>query len=78
MNERTIYFEDADNENVIVRKNPNKFALEYISKSRPVWEETVPNSSYEREFYLGEGNCCLFSIPYEDAKQRLAEWGVTI
>ena len=78
MNERTVYFEDADRENVIVRKRCDEFALEYISQNHPVWQQALPNSSYEREFYLGEGNCCLFSISYEEAKKRLAEWGVEI
>ncbi len=73
-----VYFENADKPDTIVRKRSGMFELEYISKSNPVWKKTMPNSSYEREYYLGEGNCCLFSITYEEAKKRLTEWGVEI
>ena len=78
MGKKTIYFEDVDKNNTIVRKKPSIFELEYISKQNPTWQKTLPNSSYEREYYLGEGNCCLFEITYEEAKKRLAEWGVKI
>ena len=75
---KTIYFEDADHPDTIVRKRVNAHALEYISKQNPSWKQAAPNSSYEREFYLGEGNCCLFSITYDEAKERLAQGGVKI
>ena len=78
MHETTIYFENVDILDTIVRKRPNVFELEYITKNNPVWIKTLPNSSYEREYYLGEGNGCLFDITYEEAKRRLGEWGVEI
>lgn len=75
---KTRYFKNVDVPDTIVRKRPSLFELEYISKSNPVWTKTTANHSFEREYYLGEGNCCLFSISYEEAKQILAEWGVKI
>lgn len=78
MKKETVYFENVDITDTIVRKRPELFELEYISKSNPVWRKTLPNSSYEREYYFGEGNGCLFDITYEEAKRRLAEWGVEI
>lgn len=78
MKKGTVYFENVDVADIIVRKRPDLFELEYISKKNPVWKKTLPNSSYEREFYFGEGNGCLFDITYEEAKRRLAEWGVEI
>jgi len=76
MKKETIYFEDIDVADTIVRKRPDIFELEYISKNNPVWKKTLPNSSYEREFYFGEGDGCLFDITYEEAQRRLTEWGV--
>lgn len=78
MHRKTVYFENVDVPDTIVRKRPNVFELEYIFKENLNWIKTLPNSSYEREYYLGEGNGCLFSITYEEAKRRLAEWGVEI
>lgn len=69
------YFEDVDSRDTIVRKRAGVFELEYISKKNPVWTKAEPNSSYEREFYLGEGNCCLFGISCEEAERRMKEWG---
>lgn len=78
MSQGIVYFENVDRPDTIVRKRPNVFELEYISRQYPEWKKTLPNSSYEREYYLGEGNSCLFSISYEEAKKRLEEWGVYI
>lgn len=78
MTTRTIYFEDADHPDRIIRKRPRVYELEYISNQDSAWKKAAPNSSYEREYYLGEGNCSLFSITYEEAKRRLADWGVKI
>ena len=78
MNERTVYFENVDLPDTIVRKRAGVFGLEYISKRHLIWQKVLPNSSYEREYYLGQGNCCLFDISYEEAKKRLAEWGIEI
>lgn len=42
------------------------FELEYISKERPYWLKTVKDHSYEREYYFGEGNTCLFNISFKE------------
>lgn len=76
MQKETVYFENVDIPDTIVRKQPDMFELEVISKRNPVWTKTQPNSSYEREYYFGQGNCCLFAITYEEAKKRLSEWGI--
>ena len=73
-----VYYEDIDSPDTSVRKIPESFELEYISKGDPVWVKTRPNSPYERELYFGEGNNCLYNIPYEEAKKRLHQWGVEI
>lgn len=78
MEQTTQYFEDTDKSDTIVRKRQGVFELEYISKRKVVWTKTIANSSYEREYYFGEGNSCLFPISYEEAKKRLAEFGVKI
>lgn len=69
------YFEDVNQKgNVIVKKELGTFYLEYISKINPVWKATAPNSSYEREYYLGQGNTCLFDITEAEALERIATW----
>ncbi|MEL7648791.1 MAG: hypothetical protein AAGU76_11900 [Sedimentibacter sp.] len=68
------YFRDVDSGN-IVRKKEDKFQLEYIQKNYLIWQETTADSSYEREFYLGEGNTCLFDITHEEAQKILNSWG---
>lgn len=73
----TKYFRDVDSGN-IVRKRVGTFSLEYISKTNPQWVATQKNSSYEREYYFGEGNACLFDIDYEEAKKVFAEWGLSL
>lgn len=42
MNQRTVYFENADRPDTIVRKRPNVFELEYISRQCPEWKKAVP------------------------------------
>lgn len=78
MKNKTVYFEDVGVPNRIVRKRPHLFELEYITKEQCVWTKTLANSLYEREYYLGEGDNCLFEISYEEARKRLAEWDVLI
>lgn len=77
MQKRTVYFENVDAPNTIVRKRSDRIPLEYISPGNPVWTETRPNSSYEREYYLAQGNCCLFPISEEEAMKRLTQWGLS-
>ena len=76
--EKTLYFKDLEMPDRIVRKRPELFELEYISKDSPVWIKTSPNSSYEREFYFGEGNNCLFRITVEEAEALLFALGIEI
>ncbi len=78
MSEKTIYFENADRDDIVIRKRPGMFELEIISPRHDGWTKTLPNSSYEREYYLGEGNCCMFPISYEEAKEKMARYGVKI
>ena len=72
------YFENSDCPDTVIRKRPEIFELEYISPRTPEWTKTRPNSSYEREYYLAQGNCCLVDITYEEAKDRMARWGIEI
>lgn len=72
-----VYYENVDLPDTIVR-HTIPHPIEVISARNPVWRESMPNSSYERELFLGQGNCCLFEITYEEAKKRLAAWGVDI
>lgn len=72
--EDTAYFEDADNPDILVRRRADAAGLEYISKTRPVWAECGAGSSYEREYYLAQGNCCLFDISREEAERRIEAW----
>ncbi len=78
MSNKIIYFENADQDDVVIRKKPGIHELEVISPRHSGWTKTETNSSYEREYYLGEGNCCLFSISYEKAKEKMAKYGVII
>ena len=73
-----IYFKDIDTPDTIVRKRPEIFELEYTSKDNPSWIKTKPNSPYEREYYFGEGNNCLFRITAEEAEALLFAWGIEI
>ncbi len=73
----TGYYEDVDAGNIIVRKRPY-FCLEYITKDNLIWQKVEPDSNYMREFYLGQGNNCLFPISLDEAKKRLMEWGIEL
>lgn len=73
--ERTIYFKDVDN-GFIVRKRESEFALEYLFPNAEKWELTEPDSPYEREYYLGEGNTCLFDITEGEAYNIVESWGL--
>ena len=67
------YFKDVDTGN-IVRKPDESMHLEYSFKGSCGWIITEPNSSYEREYWLGEGRCCLFNITEEEATKEIASW----
>lgn len=67
------YYEDVDTGN-IVRKCSDGFCLEYRTKSSEHWIQTQPNSSYEREFWFGEGNTCLFPISEQKAIDTITSW----
>lgn len=61
-----IYFRDV-NTGFIVRKPDEGMHLEYTYDDFSNWTQTEPDSSYEREYWLGEGNSCLFDITEEEA-----------
>ena len=72
---KTIYFKDVDTDR-IVRKRENEFALEYIFPNADGWVMTEQDHSYEREYYLGEGNTCLFDVSEEEAYNTVKQWGL--
>lgn len=61
-----IYFRDV-NTGFIVRKPDEGMHLEYTYDDFSNWTQTEPDSLYEREYWLGEGNSCLFDITEEEA-----------
>ena len=61
-----IYFRDV-NTGFIVRKPDEGMHLEYTYDDLSNWTQTEPDSSYEREYWFGEGNSCLFDITEEEA-----------
>ena len=73
----TKYFKDTDSQKVIlVRKRKDIFELEYITRDNHNWQKTCANHSYEREFYLGQGNGCLLQITTEEAIRIMEGYGV--
>jgi len=75
---KTKYFKDVDSKSTIVRKRPHMVELEYISKEKPFWIKTVKDHSYEREYYFGEGNTCLFDISFDDVVKKFKEYGIAL
>ena len=71
----TIYFKDV-NTGRIVRKREDEIALEYIFPNAKGWTLTEKDHSYEREYYLGEGNTSLFDISEEEAYAVIKKWGL--
>ena len=67
------YYRDVDTGR-IVRKLEDSIHLEYIFKGSTDWIKTKYNDSYEREYWFGEGNTCLFDISEEDAMSIIASW----
>ena len=61
-----IYFRDV-NTGFIVRKPDEGMHLECTYDDFSEWTQTEPDSSYEREYWFGEGNMCLFDITEEEA-----------
>lgn len=45
--------------------------LEYTYDDFSEWTRTEPDSSYEREYWFGEGDTCLFDITEEEARAML-------
>ena len=68
------YFRDVDKNN-IVRKPDEGMFLEYTFKGAKGWLKTEPDSSYEREYWLGEGNTCLFDLDESEALAEILSWG---
>ena len=67
------YFRDVD-KGRIVRTVDDSFRLEYLSKGADSWTRTEHDHPYEREYWLGEGNCCLFDISEEEALKIINSW----
>lgn len=61
-----IYFRDV-NTSFIVRKPDEGMHLEYTYDDLSNWTQTEPDSLYEREYWFGEGDSCLFDITEEEA-----------
>ncbi len=78
VDKETKFFIGVDRENTIVRKRKNIFELEVISKERPYWRKTEKNSYYEREYYFGQGNTCLFDIKLDKVLQKFREWDIPL
>lgn len=77
LKENVKYFRDVDT-NKIVRKLDGQLELEYISKESPRWTKTYKDHSYEREYYFGQGNTCLFDISLEEVIKQFEEWELPI
>ena len=55
------YFKDSNNGNIIrVNKSSGYDVLEIYRENK--WKECEIDGGYAREYWLGEGNCCLFEI----------------
>lgn len=67
------YFRDVD-KGRIVRVPEEGMHLEYIFKGASDWILTEYDHPYEREYWLGEGNTCLFDISEEDALKIISSW----
>ena len=64
------YFEDVDT-GMILRVNDSRGyeILEMLKEGQ--WKECDKDGSYAREYWLGEGNCCLFEIEESVATERI-------
>ena len=64
------YFEDVDT-GIIVRVNDSRGyeILEMFKEGQ--WIECDKDGSYAREYWLGEGNSCLFDIEESVASERI-------
>lgn len=59
------YFRDVDT-GTLVRKRDHYAKLEQYVQQKNEWCDVSDDSSYAREYYLGQGNTCLFDISEED------------
>ena len=66
------FFEDVDH-GLIVRVNPSSGydVLEVFKDGR--WKKCEMDSIYAREYWLGEGNCCLFEIDEATAIMKISK-----
>lgn len=78
VDKETLFFIDVDRKHTIVRKRKNILELEYISKENPNWKKTNKDDAYEREYYLGQGNTCLFDITFDEVLNKFREWGIPL
>ena len=68
------YYRDVDRKDTIVVKVPGQWSMLFFSKGDKNGRESKPDDPYEREYYFGEGSCCLFSMTEEEALALLKEW----
>ena len=67
------YYKDVDKCR-IVRTVQDSFRMEYIFEGASEWIKTEHDHPYEREHWLGEGNCCLYDISEEEAAKVILSW----
>lgn len=66
------YWLNDDTGGVVREISP--FDFEYLRKGETEWIKLQPDSSFEREVYLGQGNNCLTKITPEEAETIIKEW----
>lgn len=71
----TKYFLDDNYDTILLRKRDGLFELEFINKNYLQWRHIIGESSYEREYYIGQGNNCLTRITEVKAFEILKSWG---
>lgn len=59
----------------LLRKRPHVFCFDIMSSDDPVWREGHGETSYEREYYIGQGNNCLKHVSETEAKRIAEKWG---
>ena len=65
------FFKDVDNGRII-RVNPS-LGYDVLEQFKDgLWQACDPDGSYAREYWLGEGNCCLFEIDEEVALAKIS------
>ncbi len=69
------YYIDVDHKNLIRVNTTEEVAfLEFLKPYTTEWILCTHNHIYEREYYLGEGNSCMFDIEEDDALAMISKW----